>query len=87
MAITEGAVSEMDGDTATDGAVIALSSILHPLQGNVVVLFVGNMVGLCGKARAPHLWQHIKVAAWMLSYHALCLKNILVSLCPLDVRL
>lgn len=48
---------------------------------------MSNMMRLSGKARAPHLWQDIEVAALLLGYQVLGLKNVLVSLSPLDIGL
>ena len=85
--IAECAVSKVDSHTAADGTMIALGSILHPLQRSVGMLLVSDMVRLGGKSRAPHLGQHIEVAAWVFSHHALCLEDVLLGLSPLNIGL
>ena len=85
--IAECAVGKVDSHTAAEGTMIATGSILHPLQRSVGMLLVSDMVRLGGKSRAPHLGQHIEVAAWFFSHHALCLEDVLLGLSPLNIGL
>jgi hypothetical protein len=87
MAVATGAVSQLESHTATNGTLALSSFLLHPSQCAIVVLMMGDTLRLGGKARRPHLRQHIEVTVRMLIHQPHSLLHVGLWLCPLDIRL
>ena len=87
VAVAIGTVGKADGQAAADGTMARCCLRLHPFQGGVVRFLGSYAHRFCGKPRTPHLGQHVKLALLTLGKQLPGLANVLVGLCPADVRL
>lgn len=77
--------AQLRGHAARNGGAGLLRHALHP-QERGLVLFC-NALGVCSEPRAPHLRQHIQVAARVGLNHSLHAGGVFLRLAPHNIRL
>ena len=87
VAVAATAVSQTHSQTTSNGTAALAGLTLHPQQGGIAILVGGNTFSISGKTRAPHLRQHIEVAAGSGREQAGYLVDVFLWLCPANVGL
>ena len=87
MAVTERTVLQFYCQTARNGTMVMRCCFLHPQQCRISGFVGSNAMRLRGKTRAPHLGQHIQIAALCFREQSASLTDILFRLCPADIGL